>query len=57
MPSSQAVLGQVDIGFDNPRPVADAGLLLPATLAERLRIEQATDRLVELGDRPVRPGR
>jgi hypothetical protein len=45
------VLDQVDI--------AGAGLLLPATLAERLGIEQATDQLVDLGDRPgaARPGR
>jgi hypothetical protein len=32
--------------------VAGAELLLPATLAERLGIEQATDQLVDLGDRP-----
>jgi hypothetical protein len=35
------------------------GLPLPATLAERLGIEQAADQLVNLGDRPgaARPGR
>ena len=39
--------------------LSPAGLLLPATLAERLGIEQATDQLVDLGDRPgaARPGR
>jgi hypothetical protein len=59
MPSSQVVLDQVDISFDDPRAVAHAGLLLPATLAERLEIEQATDQLIDLGDRPgaARPGR
>jgi hypothetical protein len=59
MPSSQVVLDQVDISFDDPRAVAHAGLLLPATLAERLGIEQATDQLVDLGDRPgaAQPGR
>jgi hypothetical protein len=52
MPSSHVVLDQVDIAFDDERAVAGAGLLLPATLAERLGIEQATDQLVDLGDRP-----
>jgi hypothetical protein len=59
MPSSHVVLDQVDVMFDDGRAVASAGLLLPATLAERLEIEQATDQLVDLGDRPgaARPGR
>jgi Transposase DDE domain group 1 len=59
MRSSHVVLDQVDITFDDPRAVASAGLLLPATLAERLGIERATDQLVGLGDRPgaARPGR
>jgi hypothetical protein len=59
MPSSHVVLDQVDIAFDDERAVAGAGLLLPATLAERLGVEQATDQLVDLGDRPgaARPGR
>jgi hypothetical protein len=59
MPSSHVVLDQVDIAFDDERAVAEAGLLLPATLAERLGIEQATDQLVDLGDRPgaARSGR
>src|ERR671910_86691 len=51
MRSSHVVLDQVEITFDDPRAVAHAGLLLPATLAERLGIEQATDRLVDLDDR------
>lgn len=59
MRSSHVVLDQVDITFDDPRAVAHAGLLLPATLAERLGIEQAADQLVDLGDRTgaARPGR
>jgi hypothetical protein len=59
MPSSHAVLDQVDVTFDDQRSVASAGLLLRATLAERLRIEQATDQLLGLGGRPgvTRPGR
>jgi hypothetical protein len=48
MRSSHVVLDQVEIAFDDPRAVA----------AERLGIEQATDQLVDLGDRPgaARPG-
>jgi hypothetical protein len=59
MQSSHVALDQVEIGFDDQQAVASAGLLLPATLAERLGIEQATDQLVDLGDRPgaARPGR
>src|SRR5215218_1531075 len=59
MPSSHVVLDQVDIAFDDEHAAAGAGLLLPATLAERLGIEQATDQLVDLGDRSgaARPGR
>jgi hypothetical protein len=59
MPSSHVVLDQVEVAFDDERVVASAGLLLAATLAERLGIEQATDQLVDLGDRPgaARPGR
>jgi Transposase DDE domain group 1 len=59
MASSHVLLDQVDIAFDDERAVASAGLLLPATLAERLGIEQAADQLVDLGDRPgaARPGR
>jgi hypothetical protein len=59
MRSSHVVLDQVDVMFDDERAVASAGLLLPATLAERLGIEQAADQLLDLGDRPgaARPGR
>jgi hypothetical protein len=53
------VLDQVEIAFDDEHAVASAGLLLAATLAERLGIEQAADQLVDLGGRPgaARPGR
>jgi hypothetical protein len=59
MPSSHVALDQVEIAFDDPRAVANAGLLLPATLAQRLGVEQVTDQLVDLGSRPgaARPGR
>jgi hypothetical protein len=59
MRSSHVVLDQVDVAFDDERAVASAGLLLSATLAERLGIEPAADQLLDLGDRPgaARPGR
>jgi hypothetical protein len=58
MPSSHSP-DRLVVGFDDDHAVANAGLLLPATLAKRLGIEQMVDRLVELGDRPGahRPGR
>jgi hypothetical protein len=47
------------VAFDDTHAVANAGLLLPATLAERLGIEQTADQLIDLGERPGahRPGR
>jgi hypothetical protein len=58
MPSSHSPAGLV-VAFDDDHAVANAGLLLPATLAERLGIEAVVDQLVNLGDRPGahRPGR
>jgi hypothetical protein len=58
MPSSHSPAGLVAV-FDDDHAVANAGLLLPATLAERLGIEAVVDQLVDLGDRPGahRPGR
>ena len=45
--------------FDDERVVANAGVLLPAMLADRLGIEAVVDRMVDLGDRAVaaNPGR
>jgi hypothetical protein len=59
MRSSHVVLDQVDAAFDDERAVANAGLLLAATLAERLGLEQAADELIDLGNRPgaAHPGR
>lgn len=37
--------------FDDERVVANAGMLLPAVLAQRLGIEAVVDRMVDLGDR------
>jgi hypothetical protein len=56
---SSHILDQLDTCFDDTHAVANAGLLLPATLAERLGIEQAADQMIDLGERPgaYRPGR
>jgi hypothetical protein len=45
--------------FDDERAVANAGVLLPAMLADRLGIEALVDRTVDLGDRAgsANPGR
>jgi hypothetical protein len=45
--------------FDDERAVANAGVLLPAVLAERLGIEALVDRTVDLGKREgaANPGR
>ena len=45
--------------FDDGRAVANAGVLLPAVLADRLGIEVLVDRTVDLGDRAgaANPGR
>jgi hypothetical protein len=58
MPSSHSPGGLV-VSFDDGHAVANASLLLPATLAERLGIEAVVDQLVDLGQRPgaYRPGR
>ena len=37
--------------FDDERAVANAGVMLPAMLADRLGIEALVDRTVDLGDR------
>ncbi|HEV2824551.1 MAG TPA: hypothetical protein VG035_05005 [Actinomycetota bacterium] len=56
---SSHTLDQLDICFDDTHAVANAGLLLAATLAERLGIEQAADQVIDLGERAgaYRPGR
>jgi hypothetical protein len=56
---SRGALDGLEVAFDDERAVANAGLLLTATLAERLRIESTADQLIDLGPRPgaYRPGR
>jgi hypothetical protein len=50
---------RLTVAFDDERAVANAGLLLPATLGRRLGLEQLVDETVDLGRRPgaARPGR
>jgi hypothetical protein len=52
-------LDRLDICFDDTHAIANAGLLLPATLAQRLGIEHAADQVIDLGERPgaAHPGR
>jgi hypothetical protein len=49
----------VDVEFDDERLIANAGLVLMATLSRRLGIESLVDETVRLGDRDgaARPGR
>ncbi len=42
----------VAVEFDDERAVADAGIVLVATLAQRLGVEALVDQTVDLGDRP-----
>ena len=53
------VLDRIDVSFDDPNLVANAGLLLTATLADRLDLEALIDDTVKLGGRVggARPGR
>jgi hypothetical protein len=45
-------LDGIAVAFDDERAVADAGIVLTATLARRLGIEALVDQSVDLGDRP-----
>ena len=45
---------RIRVSFDDHRLVANAGLLLPATLALHLGLPQLVDRRLDLGDAPGR---
>jgi hypothetical protein len=45
-------LDRLDTAFDDDRLVADAGLLLPATLAQHLGLKELVDEHLDLGDKP-----
>ena len=46
---------RIRIAFDDHRLVANAGLILPATLALHLGLPQLVDRRLDLGDAPAEP--
>jgi catechol 2,3-dioxygenase-like lactoylglutathione lyase family enzyme len=46
-------LDRVGTAFDDDRLVADAGLLLPATLASHLGLRELVDEHLDLGDKPA----
>ena len=54
MRGSSHTLDSLKVRFDDDHAVADAGLLLPATLAQRLGVEALVDELVGVGHRPGR---
>jgi Transposase DDE domain group 1 len=47
-------LDRLDTSFDDDRLVADAGLLLPATLAQHLGLKALVETHLDLGDKPGR---
>ena len=52
MMRSSHSLDRVDVMFDDEHAVADAGLVLPATLAQHLGLRELLDERVDLGDAP-----
>jgi hypothetical protein len=51
---SSHTLDRLDVAFDDDRLVADAGLLLPATLTHHLGLKALVDEHLDLGDKPGR---
>ena len=45
---------RIHVAFDDHRLVNNAGLILPATLAQHLGLPQLVDRRLDLGDAPGR---
>ncbi len=54
MPASSHSIDSVRVTFDDDNAVADAGLLLTATLAGKLDLEPLVDETVTVGHRPGR---
>ncbi|HVA22279.1 MAG TPA: IS1380 family transposase [Candidatus Micrarchaeia archaeon] len=52
MPPFSHSLDRIGVAFDDPHAVAHAGLLLPATLAQKLSLPALLDRHVDLGTAP-----
>ena len=51
---SSHLIDRLGVAFDDERLVADAGLLLPATLAAHLGLRELADTHVDLGAAPGR---
>jgi len=51
---SSHTVDRLDVAFDDDRLVADAGLLLPATLAQHLGLRELVDEHLDLGDKAGR---
>jgi hypothetical protein len=47
-------IDRIGVTFDEPSLVADAGLIVPATLMVRLGLEALTNRVVHLGGRQAK---
>ena len=47
-------LDRIRVAFDDPRLVANAGLILPLTLAQRLGLSELVEGHLDLGDAPGR---
>src|SRR5664280_1790991 len=48
-------LDRLDVAFDGTQLVADAGLLLPATLAQHLGLDDLVEEYLDLGKKPGAP--
>src|SRR5664280_3750010 len=48
-------LDRLDVAFDGTQLVADAGLLLPATLAQHLGLDDLVEEYLDLGQKPGAP--
>jgi hypothetical protein len=55
MPASSQVFDRLKVSFDDEHSVANAGLVVPATFAVRLGLEELVDDGVDLGPGPGRP--
>ena len=54
MQPSSHTLDRLGVEFDDPHLVANAGLLLPATLAQHLGLREVVEQHLDLGDAPGR---
>ena len=45
-------MDRLEVTFDDPNAVANGGLVLPMTLADRLGLKEPVDKNVHLGDAP-----